>query len=94
MGNAMPARLWNSFNLLAVILFAITVAGLVSGGKMVFDPGRAQTGKEWLIYLFAACLMVINGFLPTHHPDPPVTATTGTPPTAKDGEKSDANGAA
>lgn len=68
----MPARLWNSFNLLAVILFAITLMGLFSGGKMVFDPGREQTGKEWLIYLFAGCLMVINGFLPTNQPDAPV----------------------
>lgn len=46
---------------------------------MVFDPGRAQTGKEWIIYLVAGGLMLVNGLLPTgnpqhahdHHPSTP-----------------------
>jgi hypothetical protein len=57
-------RLWNSFNILAVILLAIAITGLLSGGKMVFDPGRAANGKEWLLYLVAGGLMLINGLLP------------------------------
>ncbi|GAB4464699.1 MAG: hypothetical protein OHK0029_34890 [Armatimonadaceae bacterium] len=39
----------------------------MSGGKMVFDPGRAQTGNEWIIYIVAGGLMLVNGFLPSPH---------------------------
>ncbi len=61
----MKIRLFNSFNLLALLLLCIGIAGAVSGGHMVFDPGRTPSGKEWLIYLLAAALMLINGLLPT-----------------------------
>lgn len=81
----MPTRLWNSFNLLAVVLFVISVAGLLSGGKMVFDPGREQTGMEWMIYLFAAVLMVINGFLPTQA-DPPARQAVEASPVVESSE--------
>jgi hypothetical protein len=64
----MQIRWWNSFNVLAVILFAIGIIGAFSGGRMVFDPGRAQSGKEWIIYLVAGGLMLINGLLPTGSP--------------------------
>jgi hypothetical protein len=60
----MNFRWWNSFNLLAVILLAIGIIGAISGPKMIFDPGRAATGKEWLIYVIAGVLMLVNGFLP------------------------------
>jgi hypothetical protein len=33
-------------------------------GKMVFDPGRPYRGYEWVLYLVAGALMLINGFLP------------------------------
>ncbi len=64
----MRFRWWNSFNVLAVVLLSIGVAGACSGGKMVFDPGRAASGKEWLIYLVAGVLMLGNGFLPPANP--------------------------
>ncbi len=64
----MRLRWWNSFNILAVILLAIGIAGAISGGKMVFDPGRTATGHEWIVYVFAGALMLINGFLPPSNP--------------------------
>lgn len=60
----MHIRWWNSFTLLAVILLAIGIIGAVEGDRMVFDPGRAPSGKEWIIYLVAGALMLINGLLP------------------------------
>ena len=64
----MQFRLWNSFNLLAVVLLAIGIMGLIAGKRMVFDPGRTPTGYEWAIYLVAGALMVVNGFLPPANP--------------------------
>jgi len=61
----MNVRWWNSFNLLGVILLVIGAIGAVTGPKMVFDPGRMATGKEWLIYVVAGVLMLVNGFLPS-----------------------------
>ena len=58
-------RWWNSFTFLAVILLGIGIVGMIAGRRMVFDPGRAASGREWLIYLVAGALMLINGFLPT-----------------------------
>jgi hypothetical protein len=81
----MQFRLWNSFNLLAVILLAIGITGALSGGHMVFDPGRAPTGKEWIIYLVAGALMLVNGFLPAANPPEKNDAKAGvkTPDGAK-----------
>lgn len=53
----------NSFHLLGVLLLIVAVAGLVSGGKMVYDPGRVVRGNEWMIYGLAGILMFANGFL-------------------------------
>lgn len=64
----MNFRWWNSFNILAVILLAVGIVGAFSGGKMVFDPGRAATGKEWIVYVVAGVLMMINGLLPNSNP--------------------------
>ena len=57
-------RWLNSFTVLAAILIAIGVIGFASGGHMVFDPGRDATGKEWVLYLLAGILMLVNGLLP------------------------------
>jgi hypothetical protein len=64
----MQIRWWNSFTILAVILLGIGVFGALSGGRMVFDPGRATTGREWLLYLVAGVLMLVNGLLPAASP--------------------------
>jgi hypothetical protein len=64
----MRFRWWNSFNVLAIILLFIGIAGAISGGKMVFDPGRASNGREWIIYVVAGGLMLFNGFLPPSNP--------------------------
>jgi hypothetical protein len=64
----MQFRWWNSFNLLAVVLLAIGIMGLIAGKRMVFDPGRTPTGYEWAIYLVAGGLMLVNGFLPPANP--------------------------
>ena len=55
----MQIRWWNSFNLLAVILLAIGLMGLIMGGRMVFDPGRPSSGYA---------MMLVNGFLPPANP--------------------------
>ena len=60
----MQFRWWNSFNLLGIILVALGAIGAFSRGHMIFDPGRAASGYEWLIYLVAGVLMLINGSLP------------------------------
>jgi len=70
----MNFRLWNSFNILAVILLAIGVTGAVSGGHMVFDPGRVPSGHEWIVYVVAGALMLVNGFLPAANPPDPKPA--------------------
>lgn len=64
----MRFRWWNSFNVLAIILLFIGIAGAISGGKMVFDPGRASSGREWIIYVVAGGLMLFNGLLPPSNP--------------------------
>lgn len=61
----MQFRWWNSFTILAIILVAIGIIGLFAGERMVFDPGRATTGREWFLYLVAGVLMLINGLLPS-----------------------------
>jgi hypothetical protein len=63
----MHFRWWNSFNLLAVILLAVGIIGGIQGKNMVFDPGRPASGHEWILYLVAGVLMLINGFLPPSH---------------------------
>jgi hypothetical protein len=60
----MQFRWWNSFNLLGIILVVLGLVGALSRGHFVFDPGRAVSGYEWLIYLVAGVLMLINGSLP------------------------------
>ena len=60
----MQIRWWNSFIILAAILIAIGFIGAITGTRMVFDPGRASSGKEWVLYLVAGILMLINGLLP------------------------------
>ena len=63
----MHFRWWNSFNLLAVILLAVGIIGGIQGKNMVFDPGRPTSGQEWILYLVAGVLMLVNGFLPPSH---------------------------
>ncbi|MBC8102772.1 MAG: hypothetical protein H7Z41_09320 [Cytophagales bacterium] len=63
----MHFRWWNSFNLLAVILLAVGIIGGIQGKSMVFDPGRPTSGSEWILYLVAGALMVVNGLLPPSH---------------------------
>lgn len=66
----MHFRWWNSFTILAVILVAIGVLGVLQGDRMVFDPGRPSTGKEGFLYLIAGGLMLVNGLLPSGPPSP------------------------
>ena len=70
----MQFRWWNSFTILAIILIAIGCIGAFAGDRMVFDPGRPTTGREWLIYLVAGVLMLVNGLLPSSNGDPVVPA--------------------
>jgi len=63
----MQFRWWNSFNLLAVILLAIGITGAIQGQRMVFDPGRPTAGYEWILYVIAGALMLVNGLLPPSH---------------------------
>lgn len=69
-------RWWNSFNLLGVLLLAVAFLGGISGGKFIYDPGRVQKGHEWVLYLIAGALMLVNGML-----------SPATVPAAKSGSK-------
>lgn len=62
-------RWWNSFTFLAIILLGIGIVGMIAGRRMVFDPGRAASGREWIVYLVAGALMLINGLLPAARED-------------------------
>lgn len=72
-------RWWNSFNILAVLLVLIALSGLLGGGRMVFDPGRTPSGREWMVYLVAGGLMLLNGLLPPATPLPAKNAKATTP---------------
>lgn len=87
----MHFRWWNSFNLLAVVLLAIGIGGAISGGHMIFDPGRLSSGREWILYLVAGALMLVNGFLPPSHVPDEASASPAkkaAPATAADTDKS------
>ncbi len=65
----MQFRWLNSFNVLAVILLLIGIAGAIEGPKMTFDPGRPTSGYFWVLYVVAGVLMLINGLLPPANAD-------------------------
>lgn len=54
-------RFLNGFVLIGVVLFLISIAGLVSGNRLLTEPGQAINPYSWLMYLAASALMLING---------------------------------
>ncbi len=56
-------RVLNGFILTGIVLFFISVAGLVYGNPLLTEPGQKVNQYAWLEYLGAAVLMVINGLV-------------------------------
>ena len=56
-------RYLNGFIIIGVALFFISIAGLVSGNRLLTEPGQAINPNSWLFYLAASILMLINGGL-------------------------------
>lgn len=54
-------RFLNGFILIGIILFFISIAGLVSGNTLLTEPGQPVNSFAWLEYLGAAALMLVNG---------------------------------
>ncbi len=54
-------RFLNGFILIGVVLFAISLGGLLSGNRLLAEPGQPVNPYSWLLYLGASVLMLING---------------------------------
>ena len=54
-------RFLNGFVLIGIILFFISIAGLVKGNTVLTEPGQPVNQYAWLEYLGAALLMLVNG---------------------------------
>lgn len=68
MSNKRPAepRWWkNTFFLFGFALFGIAIWGLVSGEKVIRDPGQIFESGLVMLYLVASALMLVNGWM-TH----------------------------
>jgi hypothetical protein len=44
-----------------VALFFISIGGLITGNRMLTEPGQAVNPYSWMLYLAASVLMLING---------------------------------
>lgn len=54
-------RFLNGFILIGVALFFISIGGLLTGNRLLTEPGQAVNPYSWLLYLAASVLMLING---------------------------------
>lgn len=56
-------RYLNMFVLIGIALIAVSIAGFVTGGKFLIEPGQAPNGMASVIYLGTGVLMIYNGIL-------------------------------
>jgi len=54
-------RFLNGFILIGLLLFIISLMGLMSGNRLLTEPGQAVNPYSWLLYLGASALMLVNG---------------------------------
>jgi len=61
----LPKPVWykNTYFWIAAILFVLALVGLISGDKAIRDPGQKREGGLALLYLGAAAIMLINGYI-------------------------------
>lgn len=58
-----PAWWKNTYFWIAGIMFLLAVLGLILGDRTIRDPGQKREGLLWLLYLGAAAVMLVNGWL-------------------------------
>lgn len=60
-----PKPVWykNTYFWIAGILFLLGAAGIVGGDRLIRDPGQKPEGGLWLMYLGAAVIMLVNGYI-------------------------------
>jgi len=58
-----PNWVKNTYFWLAAILLIIAIAGIVGGDSLIRDPGQKRENNLYLLYLGAAVVMAVNGFL-------------------------------
>lgn len=61
----LPKPTWwkNTYFWISGILFILAVIGLIAGDRSIRDPGQKREGMLWLLYLGAAVIMFVNGWL-------------------------------
>lgn len=56
-------RYLNGFVVIGIVLLGISIAGMVGGNAMLTEPGDPVHWYMWLLYLAAAILMFVNGYV-------------------------------
>ena len=54
-------RFLNGFILIGLLLFIISMMGLMSGNRLLTEPGQVVSPYSWLLYLAASAIMLVNG---------------------------------
>lgn len=58
-----PAWWKNTYFWIAAILFILCILGLIGGDAAIRDPGQTRESSLWLLYLVAAVVMFVNGYM-------------------------------
>ncbi len=53
----------NTYFWIALVLFGLSILGLVMGDKTIRDPGQVNEKNLWMIYLGASVVMLVNGVI-------------------------------
>ncbi|NUQ69641.1 MAG: hypothetical protein HUU17_02345 [Chthonomonadales bacterium] len=59
----MRLRDLNGFILTAIALVIIAIGGMIRGNRWLSEPGMPTNHHGWALYLVAAVVMLVNGWL-------------------------------
>lgn len=62
-GERKPRWWFNTYFWFAFILFVLGILGFLHGPQYIMDPGQPFTARLPWVYLFAAVLFLINGYV-------------------------------